>query len=365
MSATALRHGKRQRVKVELLRPSALGGAELTAWRDIAASQPPLRRAFLSPGFAQACEAAHGRAVVAVLHEAGTIQGFLPFQFASRWHQAAGLAERIGGELSDAAGLIARPGLRADPAALLRLCRLGVLFVTHLVEGQAAFGLTPQAHDTGHVIALPDGGPAYLAGLRPDLLRDTARRLRRAEREYGPLSFHFDARPDAAAALDVIAQKRAQYRRTGAADPFAVAHRLRLIEALCAAGRTDDCRPEDCRPEDCRPVLASLTAGGRVLARHLGLQCGGTLSYWFPVYDPAAEKVSPGRLLLWHQIGQAAACGITLIDRGEGDTEAKRDFSSGVQDFGTANWQAATPRGWTTPRGLAARLLQAALWRLG
>ncbi len=336
-------------MNVELMRPLALGPAERAAWRDIAASQPALRRAFLSPGFAQACEAAHGRAVVGVLHEAGAIQGFLPFQFASRWHQAAGLAERIGGELCDAAGLIARPGLRADPAALLRLCRIGVLFLTHLVEGQAALGLTPQAHDTGHIIALPDGGPAYLAGLRPDLLRDTARRLRRAEREYGPLSFHFDARPDAAAALDVIAQKRAQYRRTGAADPFAVPHRLRLIEALCAAGPA----------EDCRPVLASLTAGGRVLARHLGLQCGGTLSYWFPVYDPAAEKVSPGRLLLWHQIGQAAACGITLIDRGEGDSEAKRDFSSGVQDFGTANWQAATPR------GMAARLLQAALWRLG
>jgi CelD/BcsL family acetyltransferase involved in cellulose biosynthesis len=335
-------------LSAELLRPSALGVAELAAWRGMIAATPGLRRAFLSPGFAQACESAHGRARVAVLHEGGAIRGFLAFQFASSWHRSMGLAERIGGELCDAAGLVAVPGVMIEPAALLRLCRLGRMFATHLVPGQAAFGLAAETTEPGHLIDLAAGRAAYLATLRPDLVRDTTRRLRRAERDHGPLHFTFDPRPDAVAALRVIAHKRAQYRRTGAADPFAVPHRLRLIEALC-----------DAPTPACQPVLASLSAGERVLAQHLGLLCGGVLSYWFPVYDPAAEKISPGRLLLWRQIEAAASCGVTLIDRGAGDNDAKRDFSNRTQALGLANWSAGGAR------ALAAKLLQAALWRVG
>lgn len=335
-------------MNIEVLRPSALGAAELAAWRALAAASPTMRRAFCAPGFALACEAAHGRARVAVLHEAGTIAGFLAFQFAGPWQQRAGLAERIGGELCDAAGLLAAPGTVVDPPALLRQCRLGALAMTHLTGEQASHGLTPQTQDIGHVIDLRGGLAAYLAGLRPEFLRDTARRLRRAEREYGALRFSFDAQPAAADALALIGRKRAQYRRTGAKDPFDAPRNVRLIEALCAAPAPD-----------CRPVLTRLHAGGRVLAEHFGLLCGDVLSHWFPVYDPAAEKVSPGRLLLWHQIGQAEACGVAFVDRGEGDSAAKRDFSTGTQSYGSAYWSARTPR------GLAARALQSALWRLG
>lgn len=342
-------HGRDESgVKAERLRPSELGEAELAGWRRMAAASAPLRRAFFSPAFARACEAAHGRAYVAVLHEAGAVRGLLPFQFASRWHRLAGLAERIGGELSDAAGLISDPDTRIVPAAVLRQCGAGVLFMTHLAEGQDGHGLTAARYETGHVIDLAAGPAAYLARLRPDFVRDTERRLRRAERELGALQFGFNSAPTAEAALAVIARKRVQYRRTGTSDPFAVPHRLRLIEALCATPAPD-----------CRPVLARLTAGGRLLAEHLGLCCGNTLSYWFPVYDPATDKLSPGRLLLWHQIAQAEACGIALIDRGEGDTPAKQDFSTGTQRFGVANYTAAGLR------GAVARLAQAAAWRLG
>ena len=57
---------------------------------------------------------------------------------------------------------------------------------------------------------------------------------------------------------------------------------------------------------------ASASAGGRVLARHFGLLHAGVLSYWFPVYDPEASKVSPGRLLLWHTLRAADAHGIQV-----------------------------------------------------
>jgi CelD/BcsL family acetyltransferase involved in cellulose biosynthesis len=335
-------------MRAELMPPSALGVAELAAWRTMQAATPALRRAFLAPGFALAAEAAHGRARVAVLHEGGAIRGFFAFQFASAWRRRIGLAERIGGDLSDAAGLVALPGTVVSPARLLRMCRLGQMFVTHLMPGQDAFGLAAEATEIGHVVDLADGGDACRARLRPELARDTARRLRRAEREFGASRFSFETQPTLQAVQRLIADKRAQYRRTGVADPFARPAPLRLLSALLESPSPD-----------CRLVLASLHAGERVLAQHLGLLCHDVLSYWFPVYDQAADKVSPGRLLLWHLIGAAGQVGVRLIDRGAGDSAAKRDFSTGTQAFGIANWSAGTPR------AAMARLWQAAAWRVG
>ncbi len=51
---------------------------------------------------------------MAVVHEGSNIQAFLPFQFHSAWHQRLRLAERIGGNLSDAAGVIGWPDLWID-----------------------------------------------------------------------------------------------------------------------------------------------------------------------------------------------------------------------------------------------------------
>lgn len=338
-------------LKAEVLAPSRLGPAELQAWSQMVAATPHLQRAFFSHGFARACEMAHGLAHVGVLHESGAIRGFLPFQFRTPWHARLRLAERIGGELCDNAGLVAQSGFRIDPAILLRCCRLGGLFISHLPEEQEAFGLTAMAGRIGHHIDLSAGSAHYFAALaasRKSFVQDTERRLRRAARDYGPLVFTYVVRPERDAVLRLIEDKRQQYRRTGASDVFADPHRLRLIEVLL-----------DLPASDCELVLTTLAAGERVLARHLGLLHAGVLSYWFPVYDTEAQKVSPGRLLLWHTIQQADTHGIRLVDRGEGDSEAKRDFSTGTTRFGQAYFSAGTPRA-----GLA-RLWQAAEWRLG
>jgi CelD/BcsL family acetyltransferase involved in cellulose biosynthesis len=337
-------------MKVELLRPSELGPSERACWREIIAQEAVLQRGFLTASFARACEAAHGRAMVAILHEGGTARGFLAFQHRSAWHRRVGLGERIGGELADAAGLVARPDTRVDPAELLRACRLGALFLTHLRPGQDALGLAASEWRIGHEISIHDGPAAYFAMLnevRRSFVQDTERRLRRAERDHGALTFSFDSVPCWNDVADLIRAKRDQYHRTGAHDGFVETWRLRLLEMLLAEPSAE-----------CRLVLTRLAAGEHVLARQLGLLCHGVLSYWFPAYDPAAQKISPGRLLLWHTLQRAADIGIRLIDRGEGDSEAKRDFSTGTVQFGTANWTSGTWRTVTT------RLWQAARWRL-
>ena len=130
---------------------------------------------------------------------------------------------------------------------------------------------------------------------------------------------------DVLAAL--IAQKRQQYARTGAPDPFVSGETMRLIDAL-----------QDTRHPECRFVVTELRAGDHVLARHMGLQHHDVLSYWFPVYDREARNVSPGRLLLWHIIQSAAEHNIATIDYGEGDAPYKRELSTGSLVYGRADW---------------------------
>ena len=71
-----------------------------------------------------------------------------------------------------------------------------------------------------------------------------------------------------------------------------------------------------------------LYAGNQWVSGHFGLQSGATLHYWFPVYGERFSAYSPGRVLFKHVVLNARDAGITLIDRGEGDTAAKREFAT-------------------------------------
>ena len=222
----------------------------------------------------------------------GRIRGFLPFQFKDAWHERIALGERIGGSLCDSAGLIAHPGLTISAGHLLRLCRIAVLSITHLMEGQEQFGLDAEWTQVSYVSDIRSGGEAFLDDLlqrNRGLVRDTERCLRRAEQKYGPLRLvrPQPVPPDMIAS--VIRMKRLQYERTKVPDPFARPGPMRLIEAL-----------NETPVPDCRLVLSTLEAGDSVLAEHLGIQYNNVLSYWFPVYDPQARSVSPGRLVLWY-----------------------------------------------------------------
>ena len=116
----------------EVKRPSELSAGERAAWLGLMAAVPSLRRAFFAPGFAEACEQAHGRARVAVLRRGGETVGFFPFQYPSAWHRRLGLAERIGG----------------DERTQIGICRAKRLpGVVDVLSFDEAIGSRPVAHD--------------------------------------------------------------------------------------------------------------------------------------------------------------------------------------------------------------------------
>jgi len=311
-----------------LVSPQDLPQRGQDAWRQFLAPRPI---AFLSYAYTRAVASCVPLVRVCCLELSGRPVGYFPFQYRSRLHAAAGIGQCLGGEASDYFGLIAEDGFRIAAEDLLRLSGLKSLFFTQLTEDQRDRGLSGSRREAGHFIDIPEGGPAFWESKRRSdkhFAADTERRERALIRAHGPISFAY-LDPDPAGSLDrLIAEKRAQYRRTGVRDVLASARMRATLHALC---RTQDAQ--------CSGVISTIHAGDTWVASHFGLRAGPALHYWFPVYNPELKNFAPGRILLKQIIFNAQSQGLTRIDRGAGDSPSKRDFSTSQHFFCGGLWQ--------------------------
>lgn len=339
------------RLRCRIIAATALTEAERRAWTSFTKGRERVGGAFLSWQYAEAAGRANASARIAVLEDGDGPAAFLAFQRKAGLLGQLGVAERIGGGLSDYFGLVARSSLHLTPSQLLQLSDIGAVEFSHLDESQAAFGLTGEAPRTGLRISLPEGGPAYLTELRSrkkGVVREADRRLRRLSEQVGPVQFHADLRNREDLLDTLFDAKIAQYRRTGKADGASLVERWAqaLVKSLYAM---DD--------PACRGQLSALYAGDTWVALHIGLRAGPVLHYWFPVYNHELASYGPGRLLLQMTIDKAAESGIDCIDRGEGDNPTKREYATDEHRF---------YRGlWVRPglSGAVANFAQRAYWR--
>jgi CelD/BcsL family acetyltransferase involved in cellulose biosynthesis len=91
--------------------------------------------------------------------------------------------------------------------------------------------------------------------------------------------------------------------------------------------------------------VATLRAGDRLLAVHIGLRHDGRFSSWVPAYDTACGAYAPGRLLLEHLVQWSC-------ERGD----AEFDFLVGNEPY---KWQYATHARLVQPLGPQPRLPEA------
>lgn len=335
-------------IRGEVVDAQNLPADQAALWGQWCGENPALSRAFLSYDFVSAAARVLRRVRVAVLYRSGRTVAFFPFQFASRWKQAAGWAEPCAFGLSDSFGLVAARGFRISPAGLLRASGVNHLYFDHLDSAQREFGLQGEIRRPGLLIQLGGGPEEYwrtCSAKDKEFVQDTLRRERQLASRVGPLHFSLT---DSAADLDfLIAQKRRQYAATGVPDPLAppwarqLLHRLLRIDSL-----------------QCRPMLAVLRAGSTWVASHFGLRFLDRLHYWFPVYNPELRRYAPGRLLLKAVIDRSAELNISTIDRGEGESMAKADFATAAVQYECGAWTR-----WN-PAGASARIVQSVQWRL-
>ncbi|MEU5211425.1 GNAT family N-acetyltransferase [Streptomyces sp. NPDC020742] len=294
--------------------PRDLSAADRAAWTALqseapSAGAPQLANPFLAPEFALAVGRCRSGVRIAVLREGGRPAAFLPFH-----RSPLGVGRAIGLGVSDAQGLVHRPGLRWDARELLRACGLSVLEFDHLVADQRPFDNGSWQPHASPVIDVDQGYQAYLERLRaqsPKFLRTTLAKERKLGRNAGPVRYVHDER-DPEALRTLARWKSAQYRRTGRSDRFAQAWIVRLVRELFHT-----------RTDSFAGLLSVLYAGDRPIAAHFGPRTRSVLSCWFPAYDPAYAKYSPGLVLHLRMAEAAAAASMDYLDMGRGEAEYK------------------------------------------
>lgn len=236
--------------------------------------------------------------------------------------------------MNDGFGLVAAAECVLSPRRLLRLAGLNALLFSHLDQEQCRFGLTGSQPETGLRIDLSAGSAAYWDSLKRGdkrFVADSDRRERKLIEAHGPLRLTFRHPNPEAELTRLITAKRAQYVRTGTTDCLTDDKSRHFLYLLAAS---DD--------PLCRGVMTTLHAGETWVASHFGLMHRGTLHFWFPVYNPDLHAFSPGRILLTALIKQADGLGLRCIDRGIGNSQAKRDFANAEHTFTRGLWSRRT-----------------------
>lgn len=331
---------------------SQLEPAERAAWTGLVERHPDNRQAFMSLPYAEAVAAVNSSVRVLIVYADGHPAAFMPVQRRPDVAGRLGAWEPAGGLMSDYFGLVAEPSLQVDMGQALRESGLSLLAFTHLDAVQLQHGLQGEEPRIGlqtHIEAPVEEFWSRLRQSDKKFVGDTERRERKLVKDHGELCFELESSEPAADLRTLIALKCAQYERTS-----------RQQAPLFEQGNVDLLfRLLDERSPQCTGMLSTLKIDGRMIAAHFGLRCHATLHYWFPVYDPAYAAYAPGRILFRRVLEASALQGVRCIDRGEGDTQAKRDFANREHLFYRGLWSAGGPG------ALPARIALAMLWRLG
>ncbi len=298
---------QREGVVIETVQVSQLGAAERELWRRFRAADPVFASPYFDLRFIEIAAQVTPGASLAIVREGEAIRGFLPFQTRGM------LLQPLAAPLSDFHGLIAEPGW-AVATMLPRIDGVRRARFSGLVRAgeEDLAGMSPRR---AMVADLSLGFEAYMASRDTAFAKDKRRRRRALERDHGHVVLTFE-RPTPEEVSWVLERKRQQSRRTHQYDVFACGWTSELIQRLAQA-------PD----EDFGLRLACLKAGGTLVAAELGLLSGGRYHLWFPVYERAYAKYSPGSLMTLDTLEHLAARGVTRVDFGVDADAYKHDFA--------------------------------------
>lgn len=300
----------------DLILPSQLTTAQITAWRDLQRVDASCDSPFLSPTFTKSVADVRPDVAVAVLRRDGEDIGFFPFQRTGRK-----TGRPVGWKLNDFQGAVVSGRIAIDAAEVLRGANLAAWHFDHLVPGQAWCGARQQSQRDSPFINLADGFESYLKAKtdsKSRRLKTVLRKSRKLVREVGPLRFEFDC--CATDVFDRLLEWKGQ--QLGAMRSFNV-FRFEWARQLLDVLWTND------EPE-CRGTLSALWAGDELLAAHYGIRNESVLHWWVTSYHQEFERYSPGSILLLELLRSAAGQGLIRIDLGKGDEAYKQSFQTGA-----------------------------------
>lgn len=327
---------------------SEIGLRDREAWRALAQPGGQLTSPYLLPEFADLVDRQRGDVRVVIAEQNARPVGYFAFHAPSN-----GIARPVGAPLSDYQGFAAHPGFQIKESRLLE-----AMGATALVYDNWA-GDAPgrsRSRAGSSVVDLSEGAHAWRERRRAlfkDHFKKTARRLKKAEREFGPVRVVFDD-PDGKRFNALRVMKSEQYRASGLYDVFGRGWTGKVFESAAHRGFGP-----------LRGLIASLYFGERLAAVEMGLLAGGTYHSWIPAYDSRFACVSPGLLLLEGIIDRAEALGVRRIELGKSEQPYKkyyadyevplsagRALSPGLASARVAAWELAEAAGGILPGGL-------------
>jgi CelD/BcsL family acetyltransferase involved in cellulose biosynthesis len=309
---------------VRIVRPSDLSQQELGEWLRLQQLNPSLQSPYLCSEFVSIAATARPGIVVLVVEEQGVPKAFLPLQM------RGSSAGPVACPLSDYQALIAAEDWQFDMRELLREARISAYdFLYYPLDSR----IKPfcRAVVAAPIILMEHGFRAYVneAGRRAadaemsGKPHQTLKRIAYAERKYGPVRFTWhEVSPLSLKRLFVW--KSAQYNRSGAVLPlidcFSFPWTRLLLERIQAAQKPSFAG-----------VMSTLHIGDNLVAVHMGMRSERVLHWWFPAYDPAFRKLSPGLMLLTLLSEAAAERGIRQINLGPGPEPYKKLVANSEQ----------------------------------
>lgn len=292
-----------------------LTGDQIVVWSDIQRAHSAFSSPFFRPEFTQLVASVRTDVEIAVLEEAGTPVGFLPFQ---RTFLNAG--QPVGSGMCDYHALIAPPEIACDPLELLQACRLSSWRFDHLVPVHASFVRFAWSRADSPYIDLSDGFEGYLETREngTGIMADYRRKRRRLEREIGPVRYEPHV-SDPAVLATCIQWKAEQLRRTGITDIFQYHWPGKLLNSIL-----------DHNSQDFAAAMPVCYAGDQIAAINFGMRSGNEFHSWFPTYNPDLSHCSPGLLHFVEMMKAAESQGIRRIILGKGEEAYKKRLMNGA-----------------------------------
>lgn len=286
-------------MNVQLKQPESLTPCELQRWQDIIRSSEHFQSPYFQPDFTTAVAAHRNDVRVAVLREDSRIVGFFPFQ------QSGSQARPVGGQLSDAHGVIHEDCLPLSYPQLMTQCGLTAWHYHYQIAPQIPRQTVGCTVERAAVMNLTGGFDEYQSRLESkNVVRQADRKARKLAREHGEIRFTWNSLSDDVMRV-LLDWKSAQYVDSAIADVFAYDWTRRLLHTLWR--RTDS---------PLQGLLSVMTVGDRPAAVHFGLRSGRVLHQWFPAYDPSLRDYSPGMIHLLEMARHCESHGVEQIDLG-------------------------------------------------
>ncbi len=299
-----------------------VGSDEKRVWESLRARYDRFRSPFFSVAFSEAVHAVRQDVEVAVVYQNERPIAFLPL------HRQGQSCFPVGRFFNDAHNIVCDPGLNIPWHWLLRQIGCNA-YHFHALVGQPLDEMPPHCCHRkvrSFRCEIGDNPVQYLRdlGRAHKTIGRQGQKTRKMAREVGTVQFEFDCR-DVERLRQAIRWKRNQYQRTHILDLFSTPWTMELVERLF--GNID-------RDQTPRGILSTLNAGGRTVAAHFGMLDGDLLHYWFPAYDPAFARYSPGTGLFVSILEAAEAQGLRCIDMGYGEQPYKRKQTDETDEVG-------------------------------